>query len=251
MLVSVVICSTGKSQYLLESINSIRSQSYTNFEIILVDNGIPLHIREEIENLNDNRINIINCIFRQLNFALNLGISHALGNFIFRMDDDDLSHPSRIEKTLDYFNKNPDVDIVGTQGVIIDSNGAHVETTNLPEKPEDIKNKIGFSHCLIHPSICFKKSVLIELGGYQGGMYAQDLELWLRCVRDKERAYKIANIHEPLIYYRVHDNQSKGNLVSYANAAGYLLREFLITKRIKILASCFYKSLKAFGSKRS
>ena len=171
--------------YLDQAIKSILTQTYQDFELLIIANNCNDALWKHISQYNDSRIKKFRLELGQLSFAINFGIENAKGQLIARMDADDISHPERFKKQVDFFSNN-NVDILGTQIKGIDHQGNELNfTRNLPADNTSIRKKLVFTNPLIHPSIMIKKSTLIRLGGYQKGNGCEDYELWLRAVKDK------------------------------------------------------------------
>lgn len=131
--------------------------------------------------------------------ALNEGIKHCSGDYIARMDSDDISLPRRFEKQIAYFQENPGVDILGTWAYDIDAKGDKLSLRKMPAAHQKIV-KYLWACPLIHPSVMFKKQSLLGVGLYKEGIIRrQDYELWFRCAAG---GLYFANIPEPLLLYR-------------------------------------------------
>ncbi|MEQ4894891.1 glycosyltransferase family A protein, partial [Escherichia coli] len=109
-LITVIMPVYNAEKYIYESIKSILVQSYSNFEFIIINDGSKDSSGKIIENfLDDTRIRYINRENKGLVFTLNEAISLSRGNYIARMDADDISHPLRLEKQLNFLLENPDI----------------------------------------------------------------------------------------------------------------------------------------------
>ena len=188
----------------------------------------------------DERITVIKTNISQLNFNLNIGEPHARGKFIARIDCDDLCLEHRLEKQLVALNS---YDVVGSNIELICENSSKIGVKKFPESDRKIRNSIWYKSVMAHPSLIMSKNLLLEVGGYQGGRYAQDYDLLLRLMRDQK--IKFYNIQESLVKYRIHSNQSKGLKESYSHVAGYLFRESIYMRRFKYLAGAFIYACKS------
>jgi len=229
MLISVLMCVKNGEDYLEETIKSILNQSYSNFEFVIVVNCSTDDSLNIIKKFDDERIKVFETNICQLSFNLNYGLELSKGEYIVRIDADDIAKPDRLKKQLSHIKKG--FDVVGSNVDYIDENSNYFRTIKYPELNKEIRNKIYYKSVIAHPSVMFKKDVVLNNGGYLGGKYAQDYDLWLRLMRDDN--LKFYNIQESLTNYRVHSNQSKGNKLSYANVSGYLLKESIYSKSIK------------------
>jgi len=200
-LISVIEPFYNCRQYIQHATTSILNQTYSNFELILIDDGSTDDTAAEILKFNDKRIRLIRQENKGLAESLNFGLKIAKGEFIARQDGDDISHPQRFEKQLDYFSKNKNTALVGTWSKIIDNDGK--ETGRFHKHPtEDLELKFDlfFDNPFVHSSVMFRKEVIEKSGLYNTKIHSlvQDFEYWFRISRN----YNIANIGEVLHEYR-------------------------------------------------
>ncbi|MFN5442865.1 MAG: glycosyltransferase family 2 protein, partial [Crocinitomicaceae bacterium] len=160
--VSVVMPVYNGEQYLKEAIESILSQTYVNFEFIIINDGSEDNSEEIILSYNDPRIVYIkNLENLKLIKTLNIGFSKAKGKYIARMDADDISLPRRLEKQVDYLERNPDIGVLGT-GVFLKG---EKEISKLLYHTDDksLRFALAFYCPFIHPSVVLRKAVLDHL----------------------------------------------------------------------------------------
>lgn len=236
MELSVILCVKNGEKYINETVRSILNQTYKNFELMIIVNCSTDNTINIIKRFKDERIKIYETNIGQLSFNLNYGLNIAKGKYIARIDADDIAEKTRFEKQLGIL-KEKEYDVVGSNIVYIDEVGRVLKNVEFPETNKKIRNKILYKSVIAHPSVIFKKEIVLENNGYLGGKYAQDYDLWLRLMRNKE--IKFYNIQEPLLRYRVHREQTKGNRNSYAEVSGYFLKEIFYTKRLIYLISSF------------
>jgi glycosyltransferase involved in cell wall biosynthesis len=209
-LVTVVLPCYNAALYVEEAVRSIMCQTYSNLEILLIDDcstdntsAILLRLAQE-----DKRITIIrNEQNLKLVKTLNKGIDEAKGKFIARMDADDISLPERIEKQVEFMLLHPEVDLCGTNYSIIDGKGNKIEASvTMPLTSKEIATALLFTCPIGHPTVLFKKDTIQNLGKYDEKMInIEDYELWLRVAANG----LIVNLPEPLLKYRWHgDNIS-------------------------------------------
>jgi glycosyltransferase involved in cell wall biosynthesis len=180
-----------------------------DFEFLIIDDGSTDDSIKIIRSYRDSRIRLIeNKKNIGQSTSLNKGLDLALGEYIARMDQDDVSFPKRLQRQVQYLEDNPDVCIVGTWLEQHDENNRTIRTIKLP------MNKVyecGFwvfgygENIFAHPSVMFKTKEIIALGGY-GEDYdiAQDVDLWFRSAA---KGFQFSNIPEVLFSYRIHSNQ--------------------------------------------
>ena len=210
MKISVIMGVHNGEQYLSEAIESILVQSILNFEFIIVDDGSTDNTAKVLLNFakKDNRIKIITLENNKgLPNALNVGIRASSGEFIARMDCDDISLPERLKKQL-YMIQKSNVDILGTQVVNINQSGRIIKAKTFPKENNNIKYQLPYGNCISHPSVMMKKSTLENVGLYNPEYKtSQDYELWLRLLPK----YRFANLEEPLVQYRKHHKRINSN----------------------------------------
>lgn len=188
--------------YLRESIESILYQTFTDFEFLIIDDGSTDQSVSIIKSYDDPRIRLkMNKMNQKLSATLNKGIASAKGKYIARMDCDDISFASRLEKQVDFMDKNPEIGVCGTAMKIMLTD----LLVEYPSRHDDIKCRMLFSNSFSHPTLMYRKSVLNKYGLYYDTVipYAQDYDLCWRMAK----VTMTANIQEPLLYYRIHDEQ--------------------------------------------
>jgi len=199
--VSVIMSVYNGERYLREAIESILDQTMKDFEFIIVNDGSTDKTSKILEEYSrkDRRIKIINNMKNiGLTKSLNIALKVAKGDYIARMDADDLSLPERLEMQMNFLIKNRNVGVVCCNVVLIDSEGNLIRRVILPDKLKHILRK---RNRLVHGAVMFRKSVIEQLRGYNEQMcYAQDYELFLRLSNISE----IGRINEFLYKLRVH-----------------------------------------------
>lgn len=201
-----VIMSTYREEekFLRKAISSILDQTYADFEfLIAVDdpqNTALIAVLQEYA-ARDTRIRLhINEENMGLSASLNILLQEAQGNFVARMDADDISMPKRLEKQIAYM-KEHQVDIISCDVDVIDENDATIQKmTNLPSSDVKIKKKLCINNCLPHPGWMVRREVYQVLGGYRNTPYCEDYEFLLRA---RNQGYRFGNINEELIRYRM------------------------------------------------
>lgn len=227
-MISVIICSKNSERYISKCIDSVLNQTYTDIEVLVIVNDSSDRTLDILKSYDDERLRVFETNIGQLNYNLNFALDRCRGDVIARMDADDICSPFRFERQLPYL-KN--YDVVGSNLQLINEFGESTGGQLLfPESNDKIRKKIFYRAVLAHPSIMMRKEVLMSVSGYMGGRFAQDYDLWLRLMRDSR--LRFYNIQESLLFYRVHQGQSKGNRASYADVAGYLFRECLLSRRM-------------------
>lgn len=200
--VSVIMSVYNGEKYLKEAIESIFNQSFGDFEFIIVDDGSSdntLKILKEYAKKNS-RVKIIkNKNNIGLTKSLNKAIQDAKGEYIARMDADDISLPKRLEKQVKFMEKNPKVGLLGAAYYQMNSKGEIVGKNIFPISNKKLqKVLIKYNH-FFHASVMIRKNILNEVGLYNENIKsAQDYDLWFRIAR----VSKITNLSEFLMIQR-------------------------------------------------
>lgn len=216
-LVSVIMGIYNTAKSLPQSVQSILDQTYTNWELIMCDDcstDKTYEIAKEIASKYDNIKVIRNEENKRLAYSLNQCLKHAKGEYIARMDADDICLPTRFEKQVAFLSENPEYSVVGSAIIPFDENGER--TARVPkEKPvaRDMKRGVPF----YHPTIMMRKKAYDDLDGYyvsKRTRKGQDLDLWFRFFA---KGFKGYNIQEPLLKYHesLEDYKKKRN-ISYS-----------------------------------
>ena len=139
---------------------------------------------------------------RGLGEALRIGSEHCTGDYILRMDSDDVSDPLRFEKQISYVEEHPEIDVVGTDiaEFVSSPDEENKRVRSCPAKHEDIVQMGKKRNPMNHVSACIKKEALFNCGGYQTLLLLEDYYLWLHMI---VAGCKLANINESLVYVRV------------------------------------------------
>lgn len=200
--ISVIMSVYNGEKFLKESVLSILNQTYADFEFIIINDGstdLSLEILRGFEE-KDKRIRLISRENKGLTPSLNEGIKLAQGEYIARMDSDDISMPERFEKQITFLEKNKDIALCGTWAINIDENGNEIGEYKTPITNKEIKKNILFHNPFIHPSVMIRKEIVNNIGLYNEKIkYAQDYEYWLRMIKKN----KVANLDDFLIKYRI------------------------------------------------
>lgn len=185
-------------RYLQEAIESILSQTFKNFEFIIINDGSSDRSIDIINSFSDDRIVLIDQVNTGLPTALNNGIKMSKSGYIARMDADDISLPSRLKEQYDYLEKNNEVIAVGTHANVIDMNGNFVYTLKQPVTWEEVK-RIFPETPFIHPSVMFRKRQFTQVEGYMDIPIAEDVTLFIKLAK----IGKLENLDKILLNYRV------------------------------------------------
>lgn len=201
-LVSVVL-PFGGGPFLDQAVQSILSQTYSNLELLVVDDYSEPPATKFLKDVKDRRLRVIRSQEKiGIGKALNLGISAAKGELIARMDADDISRPSRLETQVAFLNRNPSVVACGTY---VETFGNHSRIISLPRTDKWCRLMLLDSPCFAHPSVVFRRRAFFAVDGYNSEFDgAEDYEFWCRLVEHG----LFANIDKPLVKYRIHAAQT-------------------------------------------
>jgi glycosyltransferase involved in cell wall biosynthesis len=246
--VSVVLAVNRDDGFLDEAVASVLNQTFRDFEFIIVANCCSDELWERLQAIPDSRVVPVRTAVGQLPFNLNVAIDRARGEYIARMDADDVCEPERFERQLQYLDANRDVDVLGSSYIHIDGSGRHVgNPRRLKLTHKQIDRSLPFESCMPHPTVMFRRTAVLSVGGYAYGLYAEDWDLWLRMAR---RGLRFANLPEPLLQYRIHAGQSTSHATlrrNMANVVGLLVREMVLSGRVAFIAGvCSYVSSTLF-----
>lgn len=224
-MISVVMPVYNAEQYLNEAIDSILTQTYIDFEFIILNDGSIDKTEEIILSYDDPRIVYIkNEANLQIVKTLNKGIALAKGKYIARMDADDISLPERFEKQMEFMGQNQEIDVCGSWMGLIGKPSSHIWI--YPKTHEEIKAQLLFNTPMAHPTLMIKKSFFNDFKYNVFSNKAEDYHLWNESIDVK----KFINIPEVLLMYRLHADQtcntSREIQVSVANS----VREVILVR---------------------
>lgn len=195
--VSVVMSVYNGERFLEEAVDSILGQTYRDLELIVIDDGSTDRSSAILERRarDDPRLRV----FRQANVgltrSLNRGVERATGEFIARMDADDVADPKRIESQVAFMETHPDVGLLGTGFHEIDGAGRILGVKSFPTDDRSLRETLIRYNPFFHASVMLRRDVFATVGLYDPGWpYVEDYELWLRVAR----RYRVANLAEPL-----------------------------------------------------
>lgn len=204
--VSIILPAYNAEKYISKSIKSVLNQSYKNLEIIILNDGSIDNTENLILKFTDSRIKYIkNSSNLGLIETLNRGFLLASGNYIARIDADDIAHPKRIELQVVFLQKLGTPGIVGSNAIIID---AHNNIIKIPRKvhldaAENFWVKFR-KNPILHPTVMISKEIVLAFNPFYHSQdkHVEDYAAWLRI----NKKFPIYNISRPLLFYRMHDS---------------------------------------------
>jgi len=204
MTVSIIFPFQNAERFIREAFESLIAQDETDIEIIAINDCSTDSSEEILRSYKDERLRIVRGPCQGLGHALNAGLNAAKGEFIARMDADDIAMPQRIRIQRNFLQDNPDVVIVGSSAIRIDSEGSHLGQYRVPIGPENVRRYSVHASPLVHPSVMMRREVFEDIGFYWSNK-REDYQLWARVLA---AGLVIDNLAEPLLYYRVLEGSS-------------------------------------------
>jgi glycosyltransferase involved in cell wall biosynthesis len=187
MKVSIILPTHNGSRFIARAIEGVLNQSFQDYEFLIIDDGSLDNTPEIIRNYsyNDNRIRYIR---QETNNGIIATLNHGLflskGEYIARIDDDDIwIDMKKLDKQVKYLDNHPDYVLVGTGYNIADENGNGIHRPNVMESDESIRKRILWAADILHPTVMFRRSAALKLGGYRHDkrtLLVEDLDFWLR-----------------------------------------------------------------------
>lgn len=209
-LVSVVMpVLRPNPNYLAEAIRSILAQTYSNLELVIVEDPSESSGENIARNFNDPRVrHLYNPVRTSFVQQLNRGIAETRGELIARMDADDISEPNRIAAQVEFLEKNPHISLVGTQLQVIDECGRRLGYRPYPCDQAGILRAMPRYCPFAHPTVMYRKADIVKVGSYQRPELhpAEDYDLWSRFAK---AGMQLANLSQPLVRYRIHTKAAK------------------------------------------
>lgn len=247
-MVSWLLCTHVADAQLRLAMQSCLDQTYVNFELLAVVNGPRV---EQVANAvrewygNDGRVRIFTTEVRDLSFSLSLGLHYARGEFIARMDSDDLSKSDRLQRQICFMQNHPNVGVLGSAYEIIDAQGCVQKSVFLPTDDAGIRRAMLWMNPICHPSVMLRRTVALLAGGYLGGGHAEDYELWIRLAAHSDLQF--ANLPDVCLGYRqVGVGFARRSRSAYASVAAFQFRHFINGYGGRWLFAAFFTMLKAF-----
>lgn len=186
--------------YIADAVRSVLTQSFTDFELLIVNDGSTDHTADMIHAINDPRIIILDQQHSGVSHALNKGLAAAKGRYIARFDADDICYEHRLERQYHFLETHPDYMVVGCDADYMLENGEHLfRFSCIAHSHEDISRKLYFYCPFIHSGVMYRKSEVMDAGGYS--LLAHNFEdyfLWTQLAQQG----KFCNLPEPLIRVR-------------------------------------------------
>lgn len=258
--ISIILPAFNSEAFIAEAIRSLLSQTFTDFELIIINDGSTDRTEEIILSFSDPRIHYHrNQKNSGLICTLNKAIDLAKGKYIARMDADDICIPERLSIQKNFLDQNVDIAAVAAPVIFIDRAGKETGVWELDRQtllPARIKKVMPYENCIAHPSVMIRGVVLKEFRYKDYQKNIEDYDLWLRLLN---RGYAIGKTGMPLLLYRVHEASITGTSLKKKNfffKHAAMKRKFLWHElkngqingfTIKVIVSFFLDLLKGTG----
>ncbi len=251
--ISVILPFRNAESTLRSAVLSILSQTLTNFEVLLVDNGStdesPIIARQLARQ--DTRIRLLREECSGVVPALNTGLTHAKAPYIARMDADDIAYLDRLVTQLQYLEDHSDIGLVATQadyGGAQEAKGlrAYLDWCNQLISQEQISLNRFVDAPLVHPTVMFRKRLVDDYGGYHEGDFPEDFELWLRWM---EAGVRFSKIDTPLLRWQDHPQRLTRCSERYRPEAFYSIKAVYLNRWLQ-QHNPFYPELVVWGAGR-
>ena len=200
-LVSVLLPVYNGERYLQAAIQSILNQSFTDFELIVINDGSTDGTAKIVDSIQDKRVKVLHQANMGLPITLNRAIRLARGTYLARQDSDDLSLPTRLIKQVHFLEQHPQYGLLGTWADILLEDAPTNRALCHPTSNGQIQIQLLFSNCFVHSSVMMRKSILEVSGLYPEEpekFPPEDYDLWLRIAKHAS----VANLGDALLLYR-------------------------------------------------
>lgn len=199
----IVPCFNEGRTTLLESLESVATQDFEDFECLIVDESTNPESIAACKAFCERDLRFRRVVPPErigLAASLNMGIAEARGEYVARFDSDDVCLPKRLSLQVAELDARPDIDVIGGGLEIIDAAGRTLAIRSYPKNHEAIARKLHATTPLAHPTVMMRRRVVSAAGAYDPSFrFAEDLDLWLRLLNSGAR---FANLDQTLVRYR-------------------------------------------------
>ncbi|HEY9177284.1 MAG TPA: glycosyltransferase family 2 protein [Flavipsychrobacter sp.] len=198
--ITVLLPAYNAAEYIREAIDSVLNQTFTDFELLIINDGSTDNTENIIRQYSDARIRLHSQPNTGLVGALNKGLELAKGELIARFDADDVCYPERLQLQYDFMKANPDYILIGSEADYMEEDGSYIFTFKFNAYTDAEIRALNYTVCpFIHASVMFYKQDVTELGGYdKGAITFEDHLLWWKLIQRG----KVKNMELPLIKVR-------------------------------------------------
>ena len=199
--ITVLMPAYNAAKYIGEAISSVLGQSFTDFELLIVNDGSADDTVKIVKSFKDPRIVLISQANKGVSSALNLGLTYSRAPYIARFDADDICYPDRLKIQYDFITAYPEYSVVGSAADYVDADGHFIFTHHPAGHLNEEIQQLKYSVCpFIHSSVLYKKDVIVNNGGYSEHAYTyEDHFLWVNILKNQ----KACNLSQSLIKVRL------------------------------------------------
>ena len=232
-VVSILMPCYNTAATLEEALESLRGQTFPDFEIVAVDDGSTDATGTILQGwqARDERLRLIRQAHAGIIAALNCGLAACRAPLVARMDGDDRCHPERLERQVAYLETHPEIDVAGclVEGFppsqVREGYRIYMDWLNSLVEEDDIRREIFVESPLAHPSVIFRRAAVEQAGGYQEHGWAEDYDLWLRLYL---RGGRFGKLPQVLLAWREHPERltrhdGRYSLENFLRAKAYYL----------------------------
>ena len=206
--VSVIIPAYNAMRYLPETVENVLKQTFTDFEVLIIDDGSSDHTVQWASGLVDPRVKLISQEKQGVSTARNTGIAHAQGGYVAFLDADDLWEPTKLEKQVRCLEDNPAVGLVHTGMVLIDEQGKSTGRVIISNAEGEVWKQLLEQNPVLTSSVIVRHCCFETVGAFDINLRsAEDWDVWIRIAS----RYNFAVIKEALVLYRQHPNNTTKN----------------------------------------
>jgi glycosyltransferase involved in cell wall biosynthesis len=207
--VSIIIVTYNREKLLIKAIDSVLNQKFSDFELIIIDDFSTDNTEDAVKKyLADKKVKYIKIAKSKfISQVRNSAWPYVSGKYVAVLDSDDVwFDENKLSKQVEFLDNNPEVVLVGSGAILIDSEGREIETVNKPERDSDIRKDFFSKNPFFHSSVLYRYDAIKQVGGYDTTIrFGEDLDLWLRL----GKVGQLYNFPEAFIKYRVHsDNEA-------------------------------------------
>ena len=257
--VSVIIPTYNRAALLPRAINSVRTQSLTDLELIIVNDASTddtINVVKKIQ-AQDQRIKLITNTtnnYPDISKTLNTGIASATGEFIARLDDDDYwCDADKLKKQTAFLQAHPDHALVGSGMIVVDENDQELYRFLKPETDAQIRARALLANPFAHTAVMYRTSAVRAVGGYSNIHYAEDWDLWLKLGEQGKfhnlpeylTKYLQAGQNKSLVHQKDHTRAIFGILKTHRNCYPHFYKAYAINLLQYLYAICLPYQLRA------
>jgi len=209
-LVSIIIPAYNRADFTVKTIQSVLAQTYGNIELIVVDNGSTDDTKDRLKVFGD-KIKYLYKVNRGVCAARNLGLTHAKGEFIAFLDNDDLYLPNKVELSVNFLKQRSDYGFVHTDAYLVDAEDQIVGLNGHRKRKYQgwIRNRLLLTNFVCNPTVMLRRECFEKIGIFDEKLFIPaDWDLWIRIAEN----YKIGYIKQPLSKYRIASGECLNNL---------------------------------------